>query len=77
MPILDTLSALTMPKFLEDKLKREYPNNPQAVYATLNSIGAMHGNKETARGRAMQAKHDRDVGHPSRNLGHHLRPKKH
>lgn len=47
-----------MPKFLEDKLKREYPNNPGAVYGTLNSIGAMKGNKETAKGRAMERKHD-------------------
>ncbi len=47
-----------MPKFLEDKLKAEYPGNPKAVYGTLNDIGAMHGNKETAKGRAMHAKHD-------------------
>jgi hypothetical protein len=50
-----------MPKFLEQKLKKEYPNNPRAVYGTLNSLGAMHGNKETAKGRAMQAKHDQKV----------------
>ena len=47
-----------MPKFLENKLKREYPNNPGAVYGTLNAIGAMRGNVETPKGRAMQAKHD-------------------
>ena len=34
-----------MPKFLENKLKREYPNNPGAVYGTLNAIGAMRGNR--------------------------------
>src|SRR5689334_8551325 len=50
-----------MPKFLIDKLKAEYPNNPHAVYGTLNNLGAMHGNKETAKGAAMQAKHERDV----------------
>jgi hypothetical protein len=50
-----------MPKFLEAKLKKQYPNNPNAVYGTLNAIGAMHGNKETAKGRAMDAKHKRDV----------------
>lgn len=50
-----------MPKFLEAKLKKEYPNNPSAVYGTLNDIGAMKGNKETAKGREMQAKHDRDM----------------
>ena len=47
-----------MPKFLEDKLKAEYPNNPGAVYGTMNAIGAMKGNKETAKGKAMQKKHD-------------------
>jgi hypothetical protein len=50
-----------MPKFLEDKLKKEYPNNPGAVYGTMNAIGAMHGNKETAKGRAMAKKHAADV----------------
>lgn len=67
-----------MPRFLEQKLKAEYPNNPHAVYGTLNAIGAMHGNKETAKGRAMQAKHNRDMkaGHPHQNLGKYLHPKK-
>jgi hypothetical protein len=46
-----------MPKFLEDKLKKEYPGNDHAVYGTLNRIGAMKGNKETAKGRAMDKKH--------------------
>lgn len=50
-----------MPRFLIDKLKREYPNNPSAVYGTLNNLGAMHGNKETAKGRAMEAEHERDI----------------
>lgn len=30
-----------MPKFLEDKLKAEYGNNPRAIYGTMNKIGAM------------------------------------
>ncbi len=47
-----------MPKFLEDRLKAEYPNNPHAVYGTMNKIGAMHGNKETAKGREMERKHE-------------------
>jgi len=47
-----------MPKFLERKLKAEYPNNPGAVYGTMNAIGAMHGNQETPLGARMQAKHD-------------------
>ncbi len=50
-----------MPKFLEAKLKAEYPNNPRAVYGTMNKLGAMRGNKETAKGRAMQKKHDQKL----------------
>lgn len=50
-----------MPKFLEDKLKKRYPGNPHAVYGTLNKIGAMRGNKETAKGREMSRKHARDM----------------
>lgn len=46
-----------MPLFLERKLKKEYPNNPHAVYGTLNEIGAMHGNKETKKGKRMERKH--------------------
>lgn len=47
-----------MPKFLEDKLKQEYGNDPHAIYGTMNKIGAMKGNKETAKGRAMEEKHN-------------------
>lgn len=50
-----------MPRALEQKLKREYPNNPHAVYGTLNKIGAMKGNKETAKGKAIQKKMSIDV----------------
>lgn len=35
---------------VEDKLKREYPGNPGAVYGTLNKIGLKRGNKDTAKG---------------------------
>jgi len=51
-----------MPAFLEAKLKKEYPNNPHAVYGTLNSIGAMRGNKITKKGRAMERKHNAKMG---------------
>lgn len=51
-----------MPEFLEKKLKAEYGNNPHAIYGTMNKIGAMRGNKITAKGKRMQAKHDRDIG---------------
>lgn len=46
-----------MPKFLEERLKKEYGNNPHAIYGTLNKIGAMHGNKETKKGEEMERKH--------------------
>ena len=36
---------------VEDKLKREYPGNPSAVYGTLNKIGLKRGSKTTAKGR--------------------------
>lgn len=71
-----------MPKVLEDKLKAEYPNNPHAVYGTLNKIGMMHGNQETAKGRAFDAKHAKGLkaahaSHPNASrLGKYLHPKK-
>jgi hypothetical protein len=49
-----------MPKFLEEKLRKEYGNNPHAIYGTMNKIGAMKGNKETAKGREMERKHEKD-----------------
>jgi hypothetical protein len=62
-----------MPKFLEDKLKAEYPGNLRAVYSTMNKIGAMKGNKETAKGRAMQQQHGLDqaaeLGSPQSSKG--------
>lgn len=69
-----------MPKFLEDKLRAEYGDNPHAIYGTMNKIGAMKGNKETAKGRAMEAKHERDMSHarthPGRNLGKFIHPRR-
>lgn len=50
-----------MPAFLEAKLKRQYGDNKRAVYGTLNKIGAMRGNKETKKGKAMQKKHDKKM----------------
>ena len=49
-----------MPKFLEKKLKSEYGSDSAIPYKVMNKLGAMKGNKETAKGRAMQEKHDRD-----------------
>lgn len=51
-----------MPRFLEDKLKKEYPGNPHAVFGTMNKIGAMRGNKITKKGVAMEKKHEKDFG---------------
>lgn len=45
-----------MPKNLENKLKKEYPNSPGAVYGTLNKLGYMKGSKETAKGKALDKK---------------------
>lgn len=50
-----------MPQFLEAKLKAEYGNNKHAIYGTMNRIGAMHGNKITAKGREMERKHAKKV----------------
>lgn len=47
-----------MPKFLENKLKAEYGANSAIPYKVMNAIGAMRGNKETAKGAAMERKHD-------------------
>jgi hypothetical protein len=47
-----------MPRFLEEKLKQEYGAKSDIPYKIMNAIGAMHGNKETAKGRRMQAAHD-------------------
>jgi len=47
-----------MPRFLEQKLKKEYGDNKHAIYGTMNKIGAMKGNKETRKGKAMEKKHE-------------------
>lgn len=49
-----------MPAFLEQKLKARYGQNSDVPFKIMNSIGAMHGNQPTAKGEAMQAKHDAD-----------------
>ena len=47
-----------MPKFLENQLRKEYGNNNNAIYGTMNKIGAMKGSKITAKGKAMEKKHE-------------------
>jgi hypothetical protein len=46
-----------MPKFLETKLKAQYGANSAVPYKVMNAAGLMHGSKETAKGRALDAKH--------------------
>lgn len=69
-----------MPKFLERKLKAEYGQNSATPYKVMNAIGAMHGNKETPKGAAMEAKHEAKMGHasmhPGKNLGSFIHPRK-
>lgn len=73
-----------MPKFLEDRLKRAAAAKgltgeraDRYAFGAMNNMGAMHGNKETAKGRAMETKHERDAtkqqdgGHPNRMAGRH------
>lgn len=50
-----------MPAFLEAKLKQEYGAKSKVPYKVMNSIGAMRGNKETKKGKRMQAKHDKKM----------------
>lgn len=47
-----------MPHFLHEKLKREYGAKSDVPYKIMNAMGAMHGNKTTAKGRAMERKHE-------------------
>lgn len=58
-----------MPAFLEAKLRKEYGDNPRAIYGTMNKIGAMRGNKITKKGKRMQAKHDRKMSGKLSEMG--------
>lgn len=65
-----------MPKFLEDKLKKRYGKKSKIPYMIMNKIGAMHGNKETAKGEQMEQKHARDIGLGGKNKHRAPDPKK-
>lgn len=59
-----------MPAFLESKLRAEARRKgftgrraDKYVYGAMNNMGAMRGNKETRKGAAMEAKHERKVAH--------------
>lgn len=48
-----------MPKFLEEKLKKEYGAGSKIPYKIMNAKGLMRGNKTTAKGAALERKHER------------------
>jgi len=50
-----------MPKFLEKKLKEEYGSDSKIPYKVMNARGYMQGSKETAKGRAIEKKHKKDM----------------
>lgn len=57
-----------MPKFLEDTLKKAAAAKglkgeaaDRYTFGALNNMGAMHGSKETPKGRAMEKKHERKI----------------
>lgn len=57
-----------MPAFLEDKLRAQAAKRgfkgrraDRYVYGAMNNMGAMRGNKETAKGAQMEAKHREDM----------------
>lgn len=66
-----------MPAFIEKKLRAEARKKGKTgaaadryVYGAMNNMGAMSGNKETAKGKRMQAKHNADRHrHPTRHGG--------
>ncbi len=53
--------TVTMPSFLEKKLQKEYGKLSKTPYKVMNKIGAMKGNKVTAKGKAMETKHNKDI----------------
>ena len=65
-----------MPKFLENKLKREYGADSSIPYEVMNVMGVMHGDKIAAKGRAMEAKHERHEGQRGRLSGNHRQARK-
>lgn len=75
-----------MPKFIERKLMAQYGPKSAVPYKVMNAEGMMHGNRETPKGAAMQAKHEAGprvgkaaslASHPNAaRLGKFLHPKK-
>lgn len=50
-----------MPAFYEAKLKQEYGAHSDIPYKVMNKQGYMHGNQETAKGRALDATYQSDA----------------
>lgn len=50
-----------MPAFLENKLKKQYGAKSSIPFKIMNKLGAMKGNKITAKGQAMEKKHKSKV----------------
>jgi hypothetical protein len=48
-----------MPKFLERQLQARYGADSEVPYKIMNAQGLMRGSKITAKGRALEAKHER------------------
>jgi len=64
-----------MPKFLENILAKGAARRglkgkaaDRYIYGAMNRMGAMRGSKITAKGRAMERKHERDKGSAHRAL---------
>lgn len=64
-----------MPAFLERKLKAEAAAKgfrgrkaARYVYGAMNNMGAMHGNKITAKGERMEQKHQAKIHRGVRDL---------
>ena len=56
-----------MPAFIENRLKKEYGKHSPIIYATMNKLGYMKGNKETEKGREVEKKHKSQIEAIKRN----------
>lgn len=57
-----------MPEFIERKLKKEYGNDKHAIYGTMNKLGLMQGNRETAKGKRVEAEQEKKLSNKSKAL---------
>lgn len=71
MPRLTKGGKKTAAADVEDKLKAEYPDNPGAVYGTLNKAGLMHGNKTTTKGEKAARHQDTDADESMKGANMH------